>query len=303
MPRGSTPYLQMHLCVLLWGFTAILGKLISIPALPLVFWRMLIVCLCLALWPSVWRKLRHVPLRAILACSGIGLLVTLHWLCFYASIKLANASVAATCMALGPVFLALLEPQLSDRQVNRRELMLALLAVPGVAMVVGGIPPAMREGFWLGVLSALLAAAFSMGNKRLANDLPVLAITAIEMTTGVAALTLLLPLWGHMGAELVWPTPADSALLLLLAIFCTLLPFALSLVALRRISAFSAMLAVNLEPVYTVVLASILFSEQRQLGIVFYVGVATILGAVVTHVSWQRGTGPLANSLEDANRG
>lgn len=287
MPLSRKPYLQIHLCVLLWGFTAILGKLISLAALPLVFWRMLIVCGCLALWPPLWKKLAQVPPHALLACSGIGLLVTLHWLCFYAAIKLANASVAATCMALGPVFLAVLEPRISARRFNGRELMFALLAVPGVALVVGGIPSTMREGFWLGVLSALLAAAFSIGNKRLAMDLPVLAMTAIEMATGVIVLAMLLPLWGHLGAELVWPNPADSALLLVLAVVCTLLPFALSLVAMRRISAFSAMLAVNLEPVYAVFLAAILLGEQRQLDVMFYLGVVAILGAVVAH-AWQQ---------------
>lgn len=287
MPLSRKPYLQIHLCVLLWGFTAILGKLISLAALPLVFWRMLIVCGCLALWPPLWKKLARVPPRALLACSGIGLLVTLHWLCFYAAIKLANASVAATCMALGPVFLAVLEPRLSARRFNGRELMFALLAVPGVALVVGGIPSTMREGFWLGVLSALLAAAFSIGNKRLAMELPVLAMTAIEMATGVIVLALLLPLWGHLGAELAWPNPADSALLLVLAVACTLLPFALSLVAMRQISAFSAMLAVNLEPVYAVFLAAILLGEQRQLDAMFYLGVVAILGAVIAH-AWQQ---------------
>lgn len=287
MPLSRKPYLQIHLCVLLWGFTAILGKLISISALALVFWRMLIVCACLALWLPLWRKLAQVPPRALLACSGIGLLVTLHWLCFYGAIKLSNASVAATCMALGPLFLALLEPRLSGRRFNGKELMLSLLAIPGVAMVVGGIPPAMREGFWLGALSALLAALFSIGNKRLAMNLPALAITAIEMATGVVALALLLPLWGLLGAELVWPDPADRALLLVLAIACTLLPFALSLVALRQISAFSAMLAVTLEPVYAIFLAAILLGEQRQLDAMFYLGVAVLIGAIVAH-AWQQ---------------
>lgn len=288
MLMSRSPYLQMHLCVLLWGLTAILGKLITISALPLVFWRMLIVCLCLVLWRPVWRQLAQIPPRAMLACSGIGLLVTLHWLCFYAAIKLANASVAATCMALGPVFLALLEPRLAGRRFNGKELLLALLAVPGVALVVGGIPAEMQEGFWLGVLSALIAAIFSIGNKRLAMNLPALAMTAIEMATGVIALALLLPLWGMLGAELAWPDLADSAYLLVLAIVCTLLPFALSLVALRQISAFSAMLLVNLEPVYAVFLAAILLGEQRQLNAIFYLGVLTILGAVLVHAWWRR---------------
>ncbi len=300
MPLRRSPYLQMHLCVLLWGFTAILGKLISVSALPLVFWRMLIVCLCLAVWPRVWRQLAQLPLRALLACSGVGLLVTLHWLCFYAAVKLANASVAATCMALGPVFLALIEPRLSGRRLNGKELLFALLAVPGVAMVVGGIPAQMHGGFWLGVASALFAAVFSIGNKRLAMELPALAMTAIEMATGAIALALLLPLWGRLGDRLAWPDPADAALLLVLAVACTLFPFALSLVALRRISAFSAMLAVNLEPVYAVTLAALLLGEQRQLDTLFYLGVLTILSAVFFHTWWQRAHPPAAGLLQEA---
>src|SRR5690606_36316163 len=107
-------FLQIHFCVLLWGFTAILGKLISIAALPLVWWRMLMVVAVLALVPSVWRALRRMSLRLILAYCGIGVLVALHWLTFYGAIKLSNASVAATCIALSPVFLALIAPLISS---------------------------------------------------------------------------------------------------------------------------------------------------------------------------------------------
>ncbi|RBI56460.1 EamA family transporter, partial [Xanthomonas oryzae pv. oryzae] len=98
--------LQIHFCVLLWGITAILGKLITLQALPLVWWRMLIVVVALALWPRVWRGLRGVSWRVVLGYCGIGALVALHWLTFYDAIKLANASVAATCIALAPVFTA-----------------------------------------------------------------------------------------------------------------------------------------------------------------------------------------------------
>ena len=104
------PLLQIHLCVFLWGFTAILGRLISLGALPLVFWRMAIVAACLFLWPPVWRGLRRLSRRRFAAAAGVGILVTVHWLCFYGAIKLANASVAATCMGLAPVFLSVVEP-------------------------------------------------------------------------------------------------------------------------------------------------------------------------------------------------
>ncbi|HEY2623482.1 MAG TPA: EamA family transporter, partial [Dyella sp.] len=111
---------QIHFCVLLWGFTAILGKLITLPALPLVWWRMLLVVAALFLFPSVWRGLKAMPSRLRWAYAGIGVLVSLHWLTFYAAIKLANASVAATCIALGPVFLSLVEPWIARRKFDPR---------------------------------------------------------------------------------------------------------------------------------------------------------------------------------------
>src|SRR3546814_7024984 len=112
----------------------------------------------LALVPRVWRGLRAMPVRLLLAYAGIGVLVALHWLTFYAAVKLANASVAATCIALAPVFLAFVEPWIGRRRFDRRELMLGIAVVPGVALVVGGIPDAMRIGIVIGVLSAFLAA-------------------------------------------------------------------------------------------------------------------------------------------------
>jgi hypothetical protein len=158
---------QIHFCVLLWGFTAILGKLITLTALPLVWWRMLIVTVALALLPRVWRALRAMPGRLRLAYAGIGVLVALHWLTFYGSIKLANASVAATCIALAPVFLALFEPLVARTRFEPRELLLGIAVVPGVALVVGGVPDGMRLGIAIGALSAALVAVFGALNKRL----------------------------------------------------------------------------------------------------------------------------------------
>ena len=107
---------QIHFCVLLWGVTAILGKLITLPALPLVWWRMLLVTAMLALLPRVWRGLRTLPLRLVAGYAGIGALVALHWLTFYGAVKLANASVAATCIALAPVFTSIIEPWVAKRR-------------------------------------------------------------------------------------------------------------------------------------------------------------------------------------------
>ena len=121
------------------GFTAILGKLISLPALPLVWWRMLLVVGALALLPPCWRGLRAIPARQRWAYAGIGALVALHWLTFYGAIKLSNASIGATCMALATVFTAIVEPWLAKRPFSRRELALGIAVVPGVALVAGGV--------------------------------------------------------------------------------------------------------------------------------------------------------------------
>ncbi len=283
MNPGAKARLQVHLCVLLWGFTAILGKLITLAALPLVWWRMLLVSGTLLLLPRVWRALRALAPRLRLAYAGIGVLVSLHWLTFYGAIKLANASVAATCIAIAPLFLVFLEPLLARRRFQLREMLLALAVVPGVALVVDGVPAAMRLGVAVGVLSALLVATFTALNKRLVEHADPLGVTALELGAGALFLTVLAPLLPHSGSP--WPLPDlhNSILLLVLAYACTLLPFALALHALRNISAFGMQLITNLEPVYAIVLAIVLLHEQRVLDARFYSGVVIILLAVFVH--------------------
>ena len=286
-PETRRAFLQIHVCVVLWGFTAILGKLITLPALPLVWWRMLSVVAVLALVPRVWRGLRAMPGRLILAYSGIGALVALHWLTFYGSIKLSNASVGATCIALGTVFTAMAEPWLAKTRFQPRDFLLGLAVLPGVALVVGGIPHGMRMGVAVGTLSAIFVALFGSLNKRLVEHGDALTVTAIELGAGVVTLTVLSPLMALLmpGEALTTALPSlrDTGLLLALAIGCTLIPYALSLVALRHMTAFAAQLAVNLEPVYAIVLAILMLGEQRELSLAFYAGVAIILGAVLAY--------------------
>ena len=283
MQAVSRARLQIHFCVVLWGFTAILGKLITLPALPLVWWRMVLVAAALLALPRVWRGLRAMPARLRWAYAGIGVLVSLHWLTFYAAIKLSNASVGATCIALGPVFLAFIEPWLARRRFDPRELLIGVAVVPGVALVVGGVPHEMRIGLVVGVLSALFVALFGSLNKRLVDHGDPLTVTCIELGTGAVFLTALAPLLPHAGPAFVLPGLHDSLLLLALSFGCTLLPFALALVALRHMSAFGTQMVTNLEPVYAIVLAIVLLGEQRELDQWFYAGVAVILAAVFMH--------------------
>lgn len=275
---------QLHFCVLLWAFTAILGKLISLNAVLLVWWRLLIVVTCLFVLPRVWRALLRTPRRLVAIFAGIGVLVTLHWLTFYGAIKLANASVAVTCLAVAPAFLSLIEPWIAKRPFDWRELALGLAVVPGVVLVVGGIPDDMRLGVVVGVASALFVSFFIALNKRYAEQGDPLLVTGLELGAGLVLIAAAAPfLPGGFATLMVPPSGLDIVWIGVLAVACTLLPFTLSLVALRKISAFGAQLTINLEPIYTIVFAALIFNEQRELGPRFYLGVVVVLSAVFLH--------------------
>jgi drug/metabolite transporter (DMT)-like permease len=288
MAPANKALLQIHLCVVIWGFTAILGKLITLPAFALVWWRMVIVVAVLALLPAFWRAVRSLDGRTLAIFAGIGVVVAVHWVTFYGAIKLSNASVAATCMGVAPILVSVVEPFVTGRRFDWREVAIGIAAVPGVALVVGGTPSGMRLGIAVGILSALLVAFFGALNKRYVERGDALAVTGLELAAGTAFLTLLALLSGGEATRLLLPDARDAVLLLVLAIACTLFPFALSLVALRHLSAFSAQLAVCLEPVYAVILAIVLLGEQRELGVQFYLGLVIILGSVLAHVALRR---------------
>jgi drug/metabolite transporter (DMT)-like permease len=304
MSSHSRAWFQIHFCVILWGFTAILGKLITLPAATLVWWRMILVTGALLLFRSFWTGLRSLTSRQVAIYAGIGGIVALHWLTFYESVKLANASVAATCMALTPVFVAFVEPWIARRRFDARELIFGIAVIPGVALVVGGTPTGMRLGIASGVISALLVAIFGSLNKRFIGESNALTVTGIEMGAGAVVMTALIPMIMGQHAGFTVPDVRDALYLIALAVGCTLLPFALSLVALRHLSAFSSALAVNMEPVYSVLLAMVLLGEQRQLDPAFYAGVTVLLIVVFSHPLFVRHP-PRANEvmLTDAAAG
>ncbi len=307
MTETRKAWLQIHFCVFMWGFTAILGRLISLPALTLVLWRMVMVSVLLFCLPAVWRGVRTLSRRHLLAFCGVGALVALHWLTFYGAVKLANASVAATCMATIPVFLCMIEPLVTGKPFAPRELLLGVLVLPGMALVVGGTPDAMNIGVVTGIVSAFLAALFGAYNKRLIHRTDALCATALEMVSGgllVLGLTALLGFWPEQtgdGAFLpatqdrfAMPGGDDLLYVGLLAVACTLLPFTLSLWALRHLSAFASALAVNLEPLYAIVLAMLFLGEQRELGAGFYAGASLLVGVVLLYPLMFRARPPKA---------
>jgi drug/metabolite transporter (DMT)-like permease len=275
--------IELHICVVLWGFTAILGKLITLPAPQLVWWRMLLVTAALACFPRVWRALRIIPARQMLVFAGIGGVVALHWLAFYGSVKLANASVAATTMALAPAVTALIEPAITGARFERHNLLLGILVIPGVALVVGGIPASMHLGFWVGVASAALAAVYNALNKRYLGHHDAMGVTWLELGAGFAVVALIAPFMAPDGGSFALPSVQDGAWLVVLAILCTLIPFAVSLATLRHLSAFTAQLAINLEPLYAIAIAVLFLGEARDVDALFFLGVAVVLIAVFGH--------------------
>ncbi|MEO8064234.1 MAG: DMT family transporter [Pseudomonadota bacterium] len=299
MTAHNRALLQMHICVVLWGITAILGKLITLPAMQLVWWRMLLVSVALACFPRVWRALRTIPPRLILIYCGIGCVVALHWLAFYGSVKLANASVAATTIALAPAVTAVIEPLITGARFERHNLLLGILVVPGVALVMGGIPGDMHLGFWVGVASAALAAVFLALNKRFLGHHDAMAVTWLELGAGFLLVAALAPFVAPAGATVVLPDVCDGALLVVLAILCTLIPFVVSLATLRHLSAFTAQLAINLEPLYAISIAVLFLGEARELDSLFYLGVAIVLAAVFGHGWLQSRKIPAAVHISD----
>lgn len=283
MPPERRAYIELHIAVLLFGFTAILGAWISLSALVLVWWRVLLTSLSLLLFVRVWRLLRSLPPATTFRFMGIGVLVALHWLAFYGSIKLSNASIALVCMALTSFFTSMLEPLIMRQRFKWYQLAVGLLMAPGMALVVNATDLSMRTGIWVGIASAFLAALFSTLNKRYVGQADPMEITFLELGSAWLFLSLILPVYSRMapgGLERFWPAPADWLWLALLAFLCTTLAYVLALRALRYLSAFVSNLTINLEPVYGIVLAWLLLGEHKELSPGFYLGVALILAVV-----------------------
>ena len=271
---------QLHACVLLWGFTAPLGKLIALPSGALVVWRMGLAAAILAMLPQAWRGLRTLSARHAATLAVIGTVIAAHWLAFYGSVRLANASVAVACIALGSVFAAIIEPWITGRPHRRSELLLGLLVLPGVLLLVGGVPLGMRIGVAVGVASALLAALFAALNKRHAAGDPAEGVALLQMTAGGLALAAGGTLAFGAADTLSRPSASDLGWLLALAAACTVLPMLMWLRALPHISAFTTQLTLNLEPVYAIILAALWFREYEQLTPAFYLGAALVLATV-----------------------
>ena len=277
-------YLLLHISIVLWGFTAILGALISLSSTVMVWWRVGITGCLLFIWPGVRKGLKILSRQDTIRFTWIGILVGLHWVAFFASVKYANASTALITMSLTALFTALLEPFLLRSKLERYDIGLSILVIPAMLLITDGFEGEMRLGFWLGVLAAFLLAYFTVLNRKYITRAGPITITFIEMTTAWLFLSLLLPFLFYCWPETrMLPSTPDVIYLLILAIGCTILPFALHLEALKHITAFATNLIINLEPVYGLVLAALILKEYQELGQQFYLGAGLLLIIVFTY--------------------
>ncbi len=284
-PRAAAPMprlLQLHLLVVLLAFTAILGRLIGLPAPALVAWRTALAALGAAAWLAATRRGPLVPpRRALLAMLGVGLIVGCHWMCFFGSIQLANVSVALAGFAATSLFTGFTEPWLERRRVRPFEALLGGIVLAGL-LLVAGTGPEFRAGLLLALAGAFLAAVFPVLNRMLVRGHHPLTIVTWEMVGACAVCLALLPWAGGLPA-LLSLTPSDVGWLLVLAWVCTVLAHGWTIRLLRSLSAYTANLAINFEPVYGMLLAAWIFREHHTLTTPFYLGAAAIVLANLLH--------------------
>lgn len=269
----------LHVTVFVWGFTAILGRLISLSAVPLVWYRLLIVLPVMAAVLRFKRLPFGTNARTTRAFWGIGVLVGLHWLCFYGCIKYAGVAVAVLCLSSLTFFTALLEPLVYRRAVVPAELIIGLLAVVGVSLLVKFETRATPMGLTLGLLSSLFSAGFGTLNGVWSRNEPGERVTLHELSSALVVTSLAFVAWDFVPP---WALSASDGLwLVLLGVGCTVFPWLASLKVLETLSPYTLALAVTLEPVYSLVLAWVLFPAEEALTWRFSAGAAGLLGLVV----------------------
>ena len=284
-------YLILHLSVILWSFTAILGDLIMLSATVLVWWRVALTTVFMLFYPQVVRYIPKIGLRQCAIFIGIGVLVAIHWLCFYGAIKLANASVALICLSTATLFTSFIEPMIARKSLSWVDVIFGLLVIPGIFLTTQGLSEGMVVGFWLGIISAFLAALFAVLNKLHIDKAAPSVITTIEMGGAWIFITLGLLLFGNQyDLGTFWPSPQDWYYLLVLCILCTIVPFILHLKVYEHLTAFASNLVINLEPVYGIFLAMLILSDHQELTPVFYLGVVLIFLVVIIYPIVKRRT-------------
>ncbi len=276
-------FLQLHVAVLLAGFTGILGNLIELNEGIIVWYRMGIATLAMFLVIYFSGKNEHTPLKEKVKISGIGILSAIHWVFFFASIKYSNVSIALVCFSAVSFFTAFLEPLINRTRINFIEVLFGLFSIAGI-YVIFHFDIQYQTGIILGLIAAFLAGLFPVYQKKALKTHSWSAVLTWQMAGGFIFLTLLMPFYIHyFSVEKLLPDAYDWWWLLVLALPCSVLAFYLSLNSLKQLSAFTVGISYNLEPIYGILLAFTIFKENRYLGNSFYTGIAIIGLTLILH--------------------
>ena len=283
--------IQLQLSVILAGFTGVFGRLISLNAGLITWYRLFISGILLLLIMAVTNKLKRMDPLSILRIAFTGFLLGLHWLFFYGSIKYSNISIGVVCFSLGSFFTAIFEPLINRKKFSVPELLLSGLTLCGIVLIFG-LDATYRLGITLGVISAIIVSFFTIFNERLTKEFDTQTITLYEMLGGCLGLTVIMPLYLYISpVHSLLPSLPDWGYLLLLSLFCTVLMYLMITQALSKLSAFTVSLSFNLEPLYSIVLAILIYKENREFTWAFYVGLTLIIVSVVLQMS-ERGIIP-----------
>ena len=268
--------LSLHILVLILGLTGVLGKLITLEAIHLVWWRMLIAFAGLAIFLAVKEELFKIKKRDFLNILGIGVIVTLHWLCFFQSIKVSNVSIAVVCLATSSLFAALIEPLFFKRKISLHEIIMGIIVIIALAYILG-TDKTFLSGYIYGILAAFLGTLFTLFNAKYIKKIGAAKITMIEMLAGVLIISSIFIINQDFSVFNTKIGNNDLIYLIILGIICTAMVFVWMTEIVRYITPYSLIMAINLEPIYSILFALIIFGDSELMNTSFYIGSSVII--------------------------
>ncbi len=269
----------VHLMVVILGFTGILGKIISLDTIHLVWYRMGIAFLSLAIFLLFKKQLFSISRKNFFEILGVGALVTIHWLCFFESIKTSTVSVAVVCLATASFFSALIEPIFFKRKLLAYEVIMGIVVVLALAFVMGTDSQYLL-GYFYGIMAALFGTLFTLFNAKYIKQVGAAQITMIEMLAGVIIISFLLIFQKDYTVFNSIISINDLIYLLILGVLCTAAVFVWMTEIMRHITPFSLIMAINLEPIYSIILALLIFGNNEIMSTSFYIGSSIVIGIV-----------------------
>jgi drug/metabolite transporter (DMT)-like permease len=266
----------LHVVVFIWGWTGILGKLIAMPVLPMIWVRMFATVAMLWLFGVIVKKNFLLQKKEIVQLFSTGFLIALHWIFFYQTIKISTVSIAVICLSTSTFFNSILTSIIDKTNPKFYELGISLIVMLAIAYIFN-YQPGYELGMIFGVISAFFSAAFTTVNGRISKNFDAIVFSVYELLGGVILLSILLFFFPANFIQLIGASASDWWYLFILSSLCTAIPFVASAYVLKHIPSFSVLLAINLEPVYTIILAYLIFGEQEKMNLPFYVGTVVIL--------------------------